>query len=233
MEDMMELSGRVRILRDAGFGAWKVDATPKDLQFLGKPLARLSGRSVVALQAYELSEDAEYLVFPINEARVLTLGDNKDCVAVAVTPELSKAETDGENEEVSLGTEAPAFAAAVSPRFRSGDQAFIMACEAETLPSRVIEIGENFLSRVREFSDDRLREGKHRKWVTYPNNFLALTIQNRNKQFCIHVKKTSVLASLNDTLDIRDDRPGYVRFWLQDESQLEAAVKAAKSSFGV
>lgn len=229
----MELSGRVRILGDAEFGAWMVAVTPKDLQFLGKPLARLSGRSVVGLMTYELSKDREFLVFPISEARVLSLGDSEDCVAVAINQETSTASTNDENEEVLSGTEAPAVAAAALQTFRSGDQAFISACEAEALPLKIVELGKNFLKRVRDFSDDRLREGKHRKWVTYPKNFLALTIQNRNKQFCIHVKQTTVLASLKDTLDIRDDRPGYVRFWLRDESQLDAAVKAANSSFGV
>ncbi len=229
----MELSGRVRILEDAGFGVWKVDATPKDLQFLGKPLARVSGRSVLGLQSYELSEEGEFIVFPIDAVNVLALGDSADCVAVAINRKATPAERKGEGKEVSPVVYTPANASVEQQKFRSGDTAFIAACEAERLPSRIVELGRVFLSRVRNFSNDRLHEGKHRKWVTYPRNFLALTIQNRNKQFCVHVKKTSVLSSLNGTLDIRDDRPGYVRFWLRDETQLEAAVKAARGSYGV
>lgn len=228
----MELSGRVRILKDAGFGAWHVAASANDFRFLGKPLARASGRSIVGLQTYELSDDGEFLVFPINEARVLSLGDRKGCVAIAFRYDVLDTEPNNEEEEALSGTPVLASAATEHQKFRSGDHAFIAACEAEALPPEIVELGRDFLNRVREFSDDKLEEGKNRKWVTYPKNFLALTIQNRKQQFCIHVKKTSVLDPLNNTLDIRDDRPGYVRFWLKEKSQLEAAVKAAKGSFG-
>ncbi|MDA4844675.1 hypothetical protein [Hoeflea poritis] len=226
----MELSGRVRILDNAGFGVWKVEATPKDLQFLGKPLARAHGRSVISLQNWKLSEDKNFLTFPIDKASVLLLGDNEDCIAIdreASTDKLSSSK----KKPDSFATQRSAMISQQNPTF--GDQAFIAACEAEALPPKIVELGKKFLSRVRDFSNDRLREGKHRKWVTYPKNFLALTIQNRNQQFCVHVRKTSVLDSLTGSLDIRDDRPGYVRFWLQDESQLEAAVTASKGSFDV
>ncbi len=226
----MELTGRVRILEDSGFGVWRVEAKPNELKLLGNPLFRARGRSILTLGTYDFSEDWKFLVFPLNEVKILALGDNEDCLVISTE--------EREKEPIIEQWPTPTVVRStnssfVEQEFRSGDREFINACRSELLPERVVRLAEDFLKQVREFSDDTLREGKHRKWVTYPKNFLALTIQNQKKRYCIHVKKSNVLSSLSDQLDIRDDRPGYVRFWLQDQSELEAAVRAAKGSFAL
>jgi hypothetical protein len=217
----MKLSGSVPVLETAGFGVWRVEAAASDLAVLGKPCSRASGRSVIALHACEVSDRQESLIFQLSDVSLLNLGDADDCIAVL----LEKSST----EELSHQNTASKID--VPQRFRSGDDAFIAACRSEGLPDSIVRLGQSFLGSIREFSEDKLQEGLHRKWVTYPKNFLAITIQNRNHQFCVHVKKSAMLSKVSDRLDVRDDRPGYVRFWLQDETQLSAAVRAAKGSF--
>lgn len=217
----MKLIGSVPVLEATGFGVWRVEAAADDLAVLGKPCARVSGRSIIGLKAYELSDRQDSLIFQVSDASLLNLGDADDCIAVLL--ESSKRDRRSQQNATSSND--------VSHPFRSGDDAFIAACQSEGLPDRIVNLAQNFLNSIREFSNDKLQEGKHRKWVTYPKNFLAITIQNRNHQFCVHVKKSAVLPSISDTLDIRDDRPGYVRFWLQKDSQLSAAIRAARASF--
>lgn len=222
----MKLSGSVPVLETAGFGAWRVDAAPADLAMLGKAASRRSGRSIIGLKACELNGGESSLTFQLDDVSLLNLGDTKDCIAVLL-------EVPGKEKlfRQTVPAEAVSRRMVQEVRYRRGDHAFIEACHSENLPEAIIKLVQDFLTAVREFSSDELQEGLHRKWVTYPKNFLAITIQNRNKQFCIHVKKTAVLPTLADRLDIRDDRPGYARFWLQNESQLSPAIRAARASF--
>ncbi len=225
----MKLSGCVRVLERAEFGVWRVEAAASELAVLGKPRSQVSGCSIIGLTACEISGNQDFLTFQLSDASLLNLGDAGDCIAVL----LERPNTHGHSQSNAV-LKPDALRQAVTPLpqgYRKGDGAFIAACHTERLPETVLDLGQDFLSSIREFSDDRLQEGLHRKWVTYPKNFLAITIQNRNQQFCVHVKKTAMLRELSGTLDIRDDRPGYVRFWLQDELQLAAAVRAAKASF--
>jgi hypothetical protein len=225
MEKAMKLSASVPILEAGNFHTWRIGATASDLAMLGKPRSRSSGRSVIGLKACKLSADKEFLTFELGEAALLNLGDAKDSIAILLDGPSKEASPN--RSESRLGGQADANVS----RLRSGDDSFIAACRSEGLPEAVVQLGQSFLTEIREFSDDKLREGMHRKWVTYPKNFLALTIQNRNQQFCVHVKHSAMLAQLSGQLDIRNDRPGYARFWLQDQSQLDAAVKAARASF--
>jgi hypothetical protein len=225
MEEAMKLSASVPILEAGNFDTWRIEAAASDLAMLGKPRSRSSGRSIIGLKACELSGDKKFLMFELGEASLLNLGEARDSIAILLNrPNKETASSRSEPEVVGQAN-------AVFSQFRTGDDSFIAACRSEGLPEAVIRLGQSFLARIREFSDDKLREGMHRKWVTYPKNFLALTIQNRNQQFCIHVKHSAMLAQFSDRLDIRDDRPGYARFWLKDQSQLDPAVKAARASF--
>ncbi len=225
----MDITGRVRILDDSTFGVWRIEANPTDLKYLGDPVSRSRGRSVILLGDCNVTEDGNSLIFSIGKAKLLVLGDGEDSLVIS-TSDVDQRPTD-------KPVQGRAFhnvgVSSLTCGIRSGDEEFLDACRDEKLPVEIVTLGQNFLSRVRQFSKDVLREGQHRKWVTYPKNFLALTIQNRNQQFCVHVKKSTELDRLTDVLDIRDDRPGYVRFWLKDDIQLEAAVRAAKASYRV
>lgn len=217
----MEINCKISIVESLGSGIWKVNLSPGDISNLGSANKNENGRSVIGLKKFKILELEEKLEFNIKDVTVLNAGIDGDCIVISLELNESSAFSERFGSKSSAGGGAG-----------SGDRAFVEACRTEKFPDGTVDMIQNFLKRIREFSDDRLQEGKHRKWVTYPKNFLALTIQNRNKQFCVHVKKTRALVSLSDVLDIRDDRPGYVRFWLKNESQCDAAIKAATWSFG-
>jgi hypothetical protein len=175
-------------------------------------------------------ENGNYLEFPVDATRTIALGDTGDCIAILANP-LEDTVAQNENED-DHSVSAVRSSIPWPDERKSGDQAFILSCKEEGLPSEIVALAQEFLVRIRSFSSDDLIEGQGRKWVTKPKNFLAITIQNRKKQFCIHVKKTPQLSTLNATIDVRDDRPGYARFWLQNASQMEEALKAVEASFG-
>jgi len=173
------------------------------------------------------ADEGHHLFFDRRSMRLLARGKAVDTLVVLS----SSGHLDGHDKAEPASKHSRVTQKGKTVSGRSGDLAFIQACRDEKLPDNILRLGEEFLSEVRKFSNDELVEGLSRKWVTTPKNFLALTIQNRKKQFCIHVKKTQNLRFLSELIDVRDDRPGYARFWLKSENQLEAAVSAAKASF--
>jgi hypothetical protein len=62
-----------------------------------------------------------------------------------------------------------------------------------------------------------------------PANFVAITIQNRDQSFAIHVKGSSNNFAA-PTLDIRADRGSYCRFKLEHKRQLQDAINVILTS---
>lgn len=210
---------------------WASKLEPSDIAMFGR-LPKAPGEvSVVSIKNVSVDSSAKSLKINLKDASLLHHGTGGSCVFVHVG-------TTAQNEQHQTRVSATGLNPTTEQKFqqapinqRSGDSAFLQACKGEGLPIEMVKLISDFLNAVRVFSNDELVEGQSRKWVSKPRNFVAITIQNRNKQFCIHVKKSPVLKSLESTLDIRDDRPGYVRFWLQGENQLEAAIAAARGSY--
>ncbi len=210
---------------------WACKLEPSDIAMFGS-LPRIPGEvSVVSIKNVSPDKLAKSLTINLKDASLLHHGTGGSCVFVHVG-------TTAQNEQHQTSVSGTKLIPTMEPTFqhapvnqRSGDSAFLQACKSEGLPIQMLKLISDFLDAVRVFSNDELVEGQSRKWVSKPRNFVAITIQNRNKQFCIHVKKSPVLKSIESILDIRNDRPGYVRFWLQGENQLEAAIAAARGSY--
>lgn len=210
---------------------WACNLEPSDIAMFGS-LPKVQGDvSVVSIKNVSADKSSKLLTINLKDASLLHHGTGGHCVFVHVG-------TTAQNERHQTGVPSARSIRTIEPTLqqspinqRSGDSAFLEACKSEGLPDQMVRLASDFLKAIRVFSSDELVEGQSRKWVSKPKNFVAITIQNRNKQFCIHVKKSPILKSLTSTLDIRDDRPGYVRFWLQGEHQLEAAIAAARGSY--
>ncbi len=111
---------------------------------------------------------------------------------------------------------------------------FIASCRHHLGPD-LVSMAERLLAEIRSRYPGELHEGLARKWVNHPENFVALTIQNRDQSFAIHVKgEPDELTA--PTLEIKPDRGSYSRFKLKDESQLHDAISvilaSAKATYG-
>jgi hypothetical protein len=115
-----------------------------------------------------------------------------------------------------------------------GDGAFLASCDLH-LDRRLVDFAKGLLSEIRVRYPGELREGLARKWVNHPGNFFALTIQNRDQSFAVHVKGEPKKFSA-PALDIKPDRGSYSRFKLKHQSQFADALRvilySAQSSEG-
>lgn len=113
------------------------------------------------------------------------------------------------------------------------DAEFIASCRSHEMPDDLVEGMERLLKRVRTEFAGALREGLNRKWVNYPENFVAITIQHRDRSFAVNVKGRPD-QFLKGSLVLKDDRPGYSRFKLERAGDVkeatEVVLRSARSS---
>lgn len=107
------------------------------------------------------------------------------------------------------------------------DEAFLTAC-ASLVGPELRKLGELLLAGFRSDFAGSLVEGKSRKWTNTPLNFLAITIQNRNRSFAISIRE--VPEAKGSTLGPKPDRPGYLRFKVETEADLPEAVRLIRAS---
>lgn len=187
---------------------WNTEITPGELARLGRPANQAGEVSVVGVgTAREVSGS---LYFSLDDAAVLNAGTSTRAIIVR------------------LRSEAPS---AVAPRGRpdaaiAGDDQFLTECR-RLLPRDVAELASELVGAIREIRSGHLHEGKARKWVNYPSNFVALTIQNRDQSLAIHVRGGPEQHA-QTPLDLRADRPGTSRFKISRVSDLAPAVAIIK-----
>jgi hypothetical protein len=87
-----------------------------------------------------------------------------------------------------------------------------------------VGIAERLLAEVRGRYPGNLNEGLARKWVNHPGNFLAITIQNRDQSFAVHVKGAPEQFNA-PSFEIKPDRPSYSRFKLKYQRQFDDALR--------
>ena len=202
-------------------GVWSAPLTPSEVQMFARAKSAGMGQvSVLGVLEPEFDDVAGTLSIDSRQTYVLNVGksDRTLIVDLGATPTTSAKESTigmmsqpGDN----------------SPDGR-GDNMFIASCRHHLEP-HLVSMAERLLSEIRSQYPGELHEGKARKWVNHPENFLAITIQNRDQSFAIYVKGKPDTFSA-PTLDIKPDRPGYSRFKLKEERQLDDAVSAILAS---
>src|SRR5262249_17041729 len=109
-----------------------------------------------------------------------------------------------------------------------GDTAFLAECERHLNPE-LVALAKKLLSEVRSRYPGELHEGQARKWVNDRGNFFALTIQNRDQSFAVHVKGEPSRFN-SSTLDIKADRNSYSRFKLKGRTRFDEALRVVLAS---
>ena len=94
----------------------------------------------------------------------------------------------------------------------------------------LVSLIKDLLDGVRQRYPGELWEGQARKWVNSPDNFVAITIQPRDRSFAIYARGKSDHYGALSSIDVRRDRPGYVQFKFHKASQLEDALKVVLRS---
>lgn len=201
-----------------GSHVWCASITPADVKRLGQPLQRFGSKSVIGVVDPTFNESTSTLSIYPEMARVLNIGGTNDALIIDIGTEISE-----QHLPVLMNMNVKELS-----QNKRGDREFLDECRRilkEPLPNMV----ERILNEVRREFPGTLNEGKHRKWVNYPENFLAITLQNRDQSFAVYVKGAPE-SFQTPSLDIKQDRPGYSRFKLRDPRQLEDAIQTILSS---
>jgi hypothetical protein len=146
---------------------------------------------------------------------------------VGDTDELFVVDLGESKDQASLGS--PTINSPVISHLSNGDALFLAACRRERLPEHLIDAAGRILSTIRSRYQGQMNEGLARKWVNYPDNFLALVIQPRDESFAVHVwgRPSRFHAT---TLEIKPDRSRYSRFKLANSGQLDDALRVIMES---
>ena len=105
---------------------------------------------------------------------------------------------------------------------------FLVNCRRHNLPQELIEAVRRLLAFAHSIEPFYLTEGEQRKWTATPN-FIALTIQNRNRQLLISVKGD---PSMMDYASIQPkvSRRPYCEFHFNSASQLDDTLDIVRQS---
>lgn len=105
---------------------------------------------------------------------------------------------------------------------------FLSDCEKFELPHALVEAAKSLLHRLDVEEPFELAEGEQRKWTAKPN-FLAITIQNRNRKFLVSVKGNPRNMDF-ETIRPKVSRPPYCEFHFESPEQLSDVLDAARAS---
>lgn len=131
-------------------------------------------------------------------------------------------------EDETMQTVFPTIQRPAPTGSRFGDQNFLAECD-RLLPAEIANLAKALLKEVRQQFPGNLKEGQSRKWVNAESNFMAITIQNRDKSLAIYIKGDPN-SFAGQKIDVRRDRPGYCRFKISQSDQLKDAISAVLQS---
>lgn len=203
-----------------GDGLWTTTLTPAEVRRLGTA-SSLGARSVIGLFGPDFDAASAQLVLDPSSIVVLAVGDSEETLLIDLKKSVAG--------NPGLGDQTHTAAADVPKGGGKGDEAFLRASLA-LLSNDLVSSIQCLLEQVRQRHPGELREGQARKWVNSPDNFLAITIQPRDRSFAIHARGEPGDYGALSSIDVKRDRPGYVRFKLQKASQLEDALNVVLRS---
>lgn len=202
-------------------GVWSATLSPADMQvFTRAKSARIGEVSVLGVVDPEFDEAAGILSIDSRKAHSLNAGTSDRALIIDLGETAAQSQTAQGLASAQMSTNAGA-------RGR-GDGMFLEECRRH-LGQELVSMAERLLADVRDRYPGELHEGRARKWVNHPDNFMALTIQNRDQSFAIHVKGEAHSFSA-PSLEVKSDRGSYSRFKLKDDAQLQDAINAVLAS---
>ncbi|MBI5910877.1 MAG: hypothetical protein HY848_13105, partial [Betaproteobacteria bacterium] len=199
-------------------GLWSANLTPADVRRLGEARLAIGRRSIIGVLGPTYESAMHRLLIQPAKTTVFNVGDTDELFVIDLG-------------EAKGTTQVPASFIGVQSvgAMSNGDALFLSACEREQLPSHLIEAAHKIIGSIRAKYAGQMKEGKARKWVNYPDNFLALVIQPRDGSFAVHVwgRPDKFHAQ---SLDIKRDRSRYSRFKLSSQSQVDDALRVILES---
>lgn len=202
-------------------GVWSAPLSQSEVQMFTRGRSAGMGQvSVLGVIEPEFDEPTCTLSIDSRQVHVLNIGKSDRTLIV----DLGKSPSAIPEDQTNAPTPQPSETSSAG----RGDAMFVVSCHHHLAPD-LVSMVEQLLAEVRSRYPGELHEGLARKWVNHPENFMALTIQNRDQSFAIHVKGEPEDFSA-PTLEIKPDRGSYSRFKLKRQEQLNDAISVILAS---
>ena len=189
---------------------WVGRIPPVFLEHLKDGLTPMGPYSVLAARIRVKGRD---LTFSPNDAILLCRGVSDD--AIFLNNGSSECSEKSQTANLNLQKQA------------DGDEGFIESCR-NLVGEEFAILAKILMKKVRRAYPGRLVEGQSRKWLNHPDNFVAITIQNRDRSLAISIR--DVPEALDSELHPKRDRPGYLRFKVSKPSQIGEALRLILAS---
>lgn len=94
------------------------------------------------------------------------------------------------------------------------------------------KVGLELITKIRNFnSRGKLKYCERSKiFVEQPDNFWAIHIHSQSESFSITIRRKSIKQNRKTTLELREDRPSYVRFSVSCLEQVPDAIMLIKEA---
>jgi hypothetical protein len=194
-------------------GVWLTRLNPSDVRRFGQNATSVGQRSIVSVATPSYDKVSSSLSVPLDSIVALNVGRQEETIVL----DLDYLEDDNHAQDGDHVAEEPEI-----------DREFVDSCRVH-LPEETTSLIIRVLSEVRGHHQDKLIEGQGRKWTASPNNFFAVTIQNRNRQFLVSVKANPSKHAFRH-IHLKRSRAPYCEFYLNSYSQIDEAVKIILAS---
>jgi hypothetical protein len=198
-----------------GGGIWATRLTPAEVRRLGAGTTASGRRSVIGIHDPIVQNDRGQVTFEPGTAIIFNAGTSDEailidlgCSTVTAPPIVSTSNAHGSSQKMNVG-----------------DTEFLSEVQ-RLLGPQSAEVAREFLIKIRENRPGDLQKGK--KWINYPDNFLAIVIQPRKKKMIIYLRgKPSEYDGRS--INLEPDW-GYTRFILDSVHQVDDAVRIVLDS---
>lgn len=200
----VSIDGAVRLANDR---IWFVGVDPGDLRYLGACQNSIGEVSVVLVANPIYKESQRRLEFEPSSARILNIGNSTKTIIIGI----------GLETEISQPGMIP------EPKLKPGDANFIKELK-DRIPN-LFSLGEKLLAEVRRYNPVGELNLEGKRFVERPDNFWTVTIKPRKQELYITVRGKPEIFSGNSGIELKKERPPYVGFAINDDRQLNAAIK--------
>jgi len=194
-----------------GEGVWEARLRPADVLRLPGSPARNGSRSILTADAVEF--DNGRIHANIDQLRALVVGGSEQ--AIVVLSRSAHPSGQGERDDGAPSSQS------------SGDQEFLE--EISSLPKAIASAAQNLLSRIRQKEPGWMKRGGRRNFSNQPDNFWYAVVQPRSENISITVRGRPEQFGPT-SFNLKNDRPGYTRFYLSHPSEVDEAFRIISAS---
>ena len=194
-------------------GVWVGSLPPHEVQRIDNPQLVKGPSSVLFVGEGNYDKNNKSLSFDIAEAKVANEGTSHRTIVISLSEVMSDFKPHSLDDSIIKASRA---------RLSLGDQEFLD--ELELLPHSAKHAGEKILKTIRMKSPGQMQRGTRRNFKNTPDNFWYVIVQPQKGNLSITVRGLPETFKPS-SLDLKNDRPGYTRFYVNGPNDVKEALR--------